>query len=103
MAKILEQRVPGLKKCTIKLDKGDEGTDSAKLFIGVEKKPIYQSMKIFGYAYHKNTFDYNMKICKYNEILPKNVKALQKLNIYNTMNKIHESEMLENTKIGTKL
>ena len=60
-------------------------------------------MKIFGYAYHKNTLDYNMKICKYNEVLPKNVKALQKLSIYNTMNKIQESEILENTKIGTKL
>jgi hypothetical protein len=38
----------------VKIDKGEDGIDSAALFFNIEKKPIYFNYDQYGYITRKN-------------------------------------------------
>lgn len=65
MTQLIELRTNGIKKCTIKFEKGDEGPDTASMIIGIEKKACYLNHEMFGYFSKKNIVDYQVKVEKY--------------------------------------
>ena len=65
LTKLIELRTNGIKKCTIKFDKGDYGTDSAAMLINLEKKSCYFNYEMFGYFTRKNVINYQIKMDKY--------------------------------------
>ena len=65
MTKLIELRANGIKKCSIKFDKGDFGTDSAAMLVELEKKSCYLNHEMFGYFTRKNVIDYQIKMEKY--------------------------------------
>jgi len=55
-------RTCGIKKCSFKFDQGEQGTDSASMFVSVEKKNAYLNYNIFGYMVKPNLLDYHLRI-----------------------------------------
>jgi len=47
---------------TCRLDKGESGVDTAAMYFGFERKPIYFNYEIMGYFHRKNRLDYNFKL-----------------------------------------
>lgn len=75
---------------------GDQGTDSASMYFGIEKKPYYFNHELFGYFTRKNLLNYQVKIDQYNQILPTRAPETFK----DFMNKIHDSNYYKATMLG---
>ena len=65
MAELVDSRTHGLKKMTVKIDKGDK-EDTAKVFFNLSKMPHYFNSEMFGYLHRKNRLDFNYKLSQYN-------------------------------------
>jgi hypothetical protein len=51
---LVDARARGIKKCTIRFEKGVEGIDSAQMHFTVEKAPHYLLVPYFGYYANPN-------------------------------------------------
>jgi hypothetical protein len=96
LAKLIELRTNGLSKCTIKFDKGDHGTDSAAMYLNVEKKPCYFNHEMFGYFTRKNILNYQLKMDNYDKLLPTRSPETFK----DLMKKLHDSNYFKATYLG---
>ena len=65
MAEIIDSRTNGMKKLSVKIDKGTE-VDTAKIYFNLAKKPCYFNHELFGYLHRKNRLDFHYKIREYN-------------------------------------
>lgn len=92
LAEIIELRTNGIKKCQVKIDKGEDGIDSAALFFNIEKKPIYFNYDQYGYITRKNQLNYYVKFAKFNESGPERFRKI--------MDDFQKAEILKNVKIG---
>jgi hypothetical protein len=48
MAEVIEERTNGMRKCTVRIDKG-AGPDTANVYFDLIKRPWYFSYNQFGY------------------------------------------------------
>jgi len=66
MGEIVEERSTNVKKMTCRLDKGESGVDSATMFFGFDRKPLYFNYEVLGYLHRKNRLDFSIKLANYN-------------------------------------
>jgi hypothetical protein len=72
MAKLIEMRGQGIKSCNFKFLKGEEGVDSAKIQISLEKEPLYSGAEVLGYISSKSSMHRFIKITDFTEGWPAN-------------------------------
>lgn len=65
LAQLVEHRACGLESCHFTFDKGDEGQDSATVFIGLKKKAAYISYDHYGYLSQRNTIGVDARLQNY--------------------------------------
>lgn len=100
LARMVEQRACGLETCRFTFGRGDEGQDSASVYIGLRKKPAYVSYEHYGYMSHPNTADLQFRI-----------DSFDKLNLPNTYGQwldksakgIHNLDLIDHSAVGAKL
>ena len=69
MAAMIEERAIGMKKVTVKLDKGEAGVNTAAMYFDLQKQPYFSNFENYGYLHRRNRIEYTLKVMKYAETL----------------------------------
>lgn len=96
LARQVEQRACGIESCRFTFGRGDDGPDSAAVYIGLRKKPAFFNFEHYGYLSRPNCADF--QYC---------IEAFDRLALPEALNKlakgIYDMDVLDSSAVGARL